>query len=247
MADMTTSTPKKTLFISDIHLDADEPIGFNCFNNLINELDNNTDALYILGDFFEAWVGDDQRTPFNESIKALLRSVHDRQIPVFLMHGNRDFLLGKKFIKESQCTFLPDETRVMIYNTPVLLMHGDTLCTDDHDYQRARKIMRNKFLQWLFLLTPMRFRNHIANKLRAASKQATSKKSLYSMDVAQPEVERVMQQHNVRWLIHGHTHRPAFHPFSINNEDYTRIVLGAWHDKASVLVWYEDGKKELIT
>ncbi len=238
---------KKTLFISDLHLDEIYPESYNQFKDLINSLDGNIDALYILGDFFETWIGDDNRSPFYDDVIALLKSVRDKNIPVFFMHGNRDFLVGKRFFQQTGCTFLPDETRITVYNTPVLLMHGDTLCTDDKAYLFARKILRNRFLQLLlFKSMPLSLRRKMADKMRSASKRHTTKALPYMMDVTQQEVVRVMQKNHVRLLIHGHTHRPAIHQFNVNDEAYTRIVLGAWHKKSSVLIWHENGNKELV-
>lgn len=238
---------KKTLFISDLHLDEIYPESFSQFKDLINSLDGNIDALYILGDFFETWIGDDNHTPFYDAVIALLKSVREKNIPVYFMHGNRDFLVGKKFFKQADCTFLPDETGVSVYGTPVLLMHGDTLCTGDRAYLFARKILRNRFLQLLlFKSLPLTLRKKMADKMRSASKRHTTSVLPYMMDVTQQEVVRVMQKNNVRLLIHGHTHRPAIHQFKVDSEDYTRIVLGAWHNKSSVLVWYENGNKELV-
>lgn len=237
---------KKTLFISDLHLDETDPKSLSQFKDLVRSLDDTVDALYILGDFFEAWVGDDCHSPFNDSVIALLKSVRDKHIPIYFMHGNRDFLVGEKFLSQTDCTLLADQTRVVIYNTPVLLMHGDVLCTDDRNYQRARKLMRNRFLQTLFLWLPSSFRMKIANELRSASKRYTAAKSMDTMDVSQPTVQQVMQQNNVRHLIHGHTHRPAIHQFDVNSHTFTRIVLGAWHNKSSVLIWWENGNKELV-
>lgn len=245
MGPMTMNSLKKTLFISDLHLDESDPVSFEHFKKLINELDENVDALYILGDFFEVWVGDDNQSPFYDSIIALLKAANEKRIPVYILHGNRDFLLGQSFFQQAKCTFLPDESRITIYKTPVLLMHGDTLCTADHAYQRARKLMRNRFLQYVFLHLPLSFRKKIANELRNASKRHTTTASMNSMDVTQQEVERVMQNHRVSHLIHGHTHRPNIHQFTLDGESCSRMVLGAWHSKPSVLTWYEDGRKEL--
>lgn len=240
------SSLKKTLFISDLHLQESDPKIIDEFKALIDSLNEEVDALYILGDFFEAWIGDDDLSSFHDSIISLLRSAREKKIPVYIMHGNRDFLLGKRFFSQCDCAFLPDASRVNIYGVPVLLMHGDTLCTEDYAYQRARKFLRNRFLQFAFKCLPLSWRRKIANKMRVASKKHTTQMSSYTMDVSQDEVARVMQGYDARFLIHGHTHKPAFHQFTIHDEPYTRIVLGAWHNKASVLAWYENGYKELI-
>jgi UDP-2,3-diacylglucosamine hydrolase len=238
---------KKTLFISDLHLDEADAESYCQFKDFIASVDSSVDALYILGDFFETWIGDDNRTSFYDSIIALLQSVRAKNIPLYFMHGNRDFLVGKKFLQQVDATLLSDETRVSVYGTPVLLMHGDTLCTEDHTYLFARKILRNRFLQFLlFNSLPLSLRKKMAIKMRNTSKRYTASVSTYLMDVTQQEVVRVMQKNEVRLLIHGHTHRPAFHQFNVNDEVCMRIVLGAWHPKASVLVWHENGNKELL-
>lgn len=241
------NSAKKTLFISDLHLDESDTESFNQFKELISSLDDSVDALYILGDFFETWIGDDNHTAFYDSVIALLQSIKTKNIPVYFMHGNRDFLIGEKFLEQAACIFLPDQSRVAIYDTPVLLMHGDTLCTDDRTYLLARKILRNRFLQsLLFKSLPLSLRQKIAKKMRRASQRHTASIQPYMMDVSQQAVTDVMQKHNVRVLIHGHTHRPAIHQFVVGNNDFTRIVLGDWHKKSSVLIWYANGTKELI-
>ena len=239
---------KKTLFISDLHLYPQQPRIAAIFKQLLQQCDASVDALYILGDLFEAWIGDDDDTPFHRDIIAALRTATQKGLPVYFMSGNRDFLIGKKFLRETGCKLLNDEEKISLYGTPVLLMHGDTLCTQDTRYLNWRKKSRNPLLQSFFLnFLPLRVRKKIADKMRAASMRHTQHAQAEIMDVTHHEVERVMRKHNVNVLIHGHTHKPGVHAFRIDNHDAMRIVLDAWHDHGSVLVWESDGKKELRT
>ena len=236
---------RKTLFISDLHLEENHPEITQEFLKLLANCDSSIDALYILGDLFEAWIGDDHKTPFHQQIIRALKSTTEKGLPIYFMHGNRDFLIGKQFLRETGCKLLSDEEKITLYGTPVLLMHGDTLCTRDIAYLKARKWGHHRLLQFLFLLLPLKIRQKIADNMRKKSMQHTQSTAKEIMDVTQNEVERVMQKHHVHFLIHGHTHRPAIHPFSLNHQSFTRIVLAAWHGHGSVLVWDETGKKEL--
>jgi UDP-2,3-diacylglucosamine hydrolase len=233
-----------TLFISDIHLEKSQPEITRQFLKLLNEIRPPVDALYILGDLFEIWIGDDGGIPEHQEIIQALRSLTQNGVPVFVLHGNRDFLIGKKFLEETGCQFLPDESVISIYGQTVLLMHGDTLCTRDIVYIRMRKIIRHPLVQWLFLKLPLSIRLAIANKIREKSKQHTAVTSYDTMDVTQDEVRRIMQNHKASCLIHGHTHRPGFHQFTLQGTAAERIVLGAWHERGNVLVWGEMGRKE---
>ncbi|RDI46078.1 UDP-2,3-diacylglucosamine diphosphatase [Aquicella lusitana] len=240
-------TPRrKTLFISDLHLQASQPEITRQFLALLNRCDASVDALYILGDLFEAWIGDDDDTPFHREIIDALRSATAHGLPIYFLPGNRDFLIGKKFLRETGCRVLADETKIRLYDTHALLMHGDTLCTRDTAYLRWRKLSHNPVLHTLFfLILPLRLRRHIANKMRVKSEHYTKNTLPEIMDVTQAEVERVMVKHGVTVLIHGHTHRPGMHSFTINGTPATRLVLGAWHHQGSVLVWDEAGRNEL--
>ena len=153
---------KKTLFISDLHLSAEQPAMAELFIQSLTSAGNEVDAIYILGDLFETWIGDDDFSIFNQQIKKALFSVTQRGIPVYILHGNRDFLLGKRFLSETGCHLLPDESIVTVYDTPVLLMHGDTLCTRDITYLKSRRLMRNRLIQFLFLCLPLSWRQKLA-------------------------------------------------------------------------------------
>jgi UDP-2,3-diacylglucosamine hydrolase len=237
---------KRTWFISDLHLDAAHHEISSQFIKLMNSCDVSVDAVYILGDLFEVWIGDDDPSPFIEEMAAALIRVTCQGTPVYLMHGNRDFLIGRQFLAKTGCQMLGDEETISLYGTPVLLMHGDTLCTQDIAYLRARKLAHNKILQFLFLALPISFRLKLAAKARNASEKHTSTTEKYVMDVTQSEVERVMHKHQVNYLIHGHTHRPDTHHFTAENQQKTRIVLPAWHGGGSVFEWREDDVKQLI-
>jgi len=237
---------RKTIFISDLHLDETRQDMTQRFFDCLKQLDSSVDALYILGDLFEAWIGDDNQTPFYHAVTHALKAVIAKGIPVYILHGNRDFLIGKRFLRDSGCVLLPDESIVLLYHTPVLLMHGDTLCTHDLVYLRSRKKLRNRWIQTLFLLLPLSLRQYVANKMRAASTRHTQSSTMEMMDVTQTEVENRMQTHHIKFLIHGHTHRPAIHSFSLQGDEATRIVLGAWHTQGNMLLWEETGEKKLV-
>lgn len=234
----------RTLFISDLHLDENHPEIIQPFFDLLAY--PNVDALYILGDLFEAWIGDDDDSPYLKQIIQALHAATQRGLPIYVLHGNRDFLLGNAFLAATGCQLLPDETVIQLYGKPVLLMHGDTLCTRDEKYIKARKILRNAWLKKMFLYLPLRFRKKISLALRAKSMAHTQHANLEIMDVTQAEVERVMVQYDVEVLIHGHTHRPNFHEFKLKNKPVLRIVLGAWHEHGNMLVWDELGNKEWL-
>ncbi len=240
-------TARKTLFISDLHLDENHPDTALQFFTLLSDCNfGNVDAIYILGDLFEVWIGDDDDDVFNRQVMAALLATTQKGIPIYLQHGNRDFLIGKRFLRKTGCQLLPDEKKIILYGTPVLLMHGDTLCTADIRYMRWRKDIRNPFVHMFFLLFPLFIRRKIAKKLREYSAHHTRSVSSEIMDVTQKEVERVMTKHEVDFLIHGHTHRPAMHTFFHDQKNKMRIVLAAWHGRGSGLIWDETGKQKVI-
>ena len=233
---------KRTLFISDLHLSPETPALTELFLNWLKQQDNEVDALYILGDFFESWVGDDDASPFATTVKTALKTASTR-FPIYFQHGNRDFLLGHAFAKEANLKLLPEEYRLSLYGTALLLMHGDLLCTLDINYLKTRKWFHTTWVQWLFLRMPRRYREKIAAHLRAKSMNHTKTMTPEIMDVSQEAVQSVMQRYAVNTLIHGHTHRPAFHEFMFHTTKQLRIVLGAWHEKGNVLIWQENGEK----
>lgn len=233
-------------FISDLHLSEDQPIIAGIFFKFLKDLEKKAEALYILGDFFEAWVGDDDHTDFNLNIMNALREVTKQGFPIYFMRGNRDFLIGKKFLKATGCQLLPDEYVLNLYGTPTLLMHGDTLCTADKKYLKFRKKTRFWLVQQLFLWKSLAKRRAIAKRYREASSKHISTLPDYIMDVTQAEVARIMQKHKVKHLIHGHTHREAVHTFTLEGEKATRTVLGAWHENGRVLICESDGLQYIM-
>ncbi|QMI04405.1 UDP-2,3-diacylglucosamine diphosphatase [Citrobacter sp. RHB25-C09] len=224
-----------TLFIADLHLCTEEPAIVAGFLRFLAGDARQADALYILGDLFEAWIGDDDPNPLHREIATAIKAVVDSGVPCFFIHGNRDFLLGKRFARESGMTLLPQEKVLDLYGRRVLIMHGDTLCTDDAGYQAFRAKVHQRWLQTLFLALPLFIRKRVAAKMRAGSKAANSSKSLEIMDVNPQTVIAEMEKYRVQWLIHGHTHRPDVHELSANGMPAFRVVLGAWHSEGSMV------------
>jgi UDP-2,3-diacylglucosamine hydrolase len=230
-----------TLFISDLHLDAGRPKITQLFLDFLETRASGSDALYILGDLFEAWIGDDDQSDMNQSVCQGLRQCAASGTPVFIMHGNRDFLLGERFAEKSNTTLLQDPTRIDLYGTPTLLMHGDLLCTDDTEYLSFREMVHDSQWQTGFLVKSLEQRRKIAVDMRALSKEKTSDKTESIMDVNQEAVIQTMTENQVPRLIHGHTHRPDVHELLIANEHARRFVLGDWYEQGSVLECSPDG------
>jgi len=224
-----------TLFIADLHLCTEEPAITAGFLRFLAGEARQADALYILGDLFEAWIGDDDPNPLHREIATAIKAVVDSGVPCFFIHGNRDFLIGKRFACESGMTLLPQEKVLNLYGRRVLILHGDTLCTDDAGYQAFRAKVHQRWLQTLFLALPLCIRKRVAARMRADSKAANRSKSLEIMDVNPHAVIAEMEKHHVQWLIHGHTHRPDVHPLTANGEPAFRVVLGAWHTEGSMV------------
>ncbi|MBC2656502.1 UDP-2,3-diacylglucosamine diphosphatase [Pseudomonas sp. MSSRFD41] len=229
------------LLISDLHLEEQRPDITRAFLDLLGGRARDAEALYILGDFFEVWIGDDAMTPYQLSICQALRELSDSGTQVFLMHGNRDFLLGQAFCKAAGATLLKDPSVVDFYGEPVLLMHGDSLCTRDEAYQRMRRYLRNPLSLWILRHLPLRTRHKLARKLRSESRAQTRMKANDIVDVTPEQVPLVMQQQGVRTLVHGHTHRPAFHKLQIGDQAARRIVLGDWDRQGWALQVDEHG------
>lgn len=230
-----------TLFISDLHLDAKQPEMTAIFLNFLQKHASQAEALYILGDFFEVWIGDDYETELSRKISTALHAVTQKGIPIYIMHGNRDFLLGTEFMRATGCQLLPDPTVIDLYGRPTLLMHGDTLCIDDHAYQRFRQQVRDPVKQSIFLQLPLTLRRGIARFLRWQSQRKGKQDYI---DANSAEIKRVMLAHNVDFLIHGHTHRPCIQYFELEEKSALRIVLSDWDNKqGSVLVCEPQGQK----
>ena len=221
-------------FISDLHLDPARPELTRALERFLLG-HRGCDALYILGDLFEAWIGDDDDATLATQTAHLLRNFSDSGPALYLMHGNRDFVMGEGFERASGSKLLPDPTLIDLYGVPTLLMHGDSLCTRDTEYMAFRKMTRDP--QWLRagLAKPLAERQALARHIRKTSKQSTAAKSMEIMDVTPSEVENVMRAHRVHRLIHGHTHRPAQHVFTLDGAQASRTVLGDWYEQGSVL------------
>jgi UDP-2,3-diacylglucosamine hydrolase len=229
------------LLISDLHLEEGRPDITRAFLGLLSGRARAAESLYILGDFFEAWIGDDAMSPFQRSICQALRTLSDSGTRVFLMHGNRDFMIGKAFCKAAGCTLLKDPSVVSFNGEPVLLMHGDSLCTRDEAYMRMRRYLRHPLTLWVLRHLPLSTRHKLARKLRNESRAQTRMKANDIVDVTPEEVPRVMNESGVKTLIHGHTHRPAVHQVKLGDTTAQRIVLGDWDREGWLLQIDEQG------
>jgi len=236
----------RTLFISDLHLHESRPQLTRAFFYFLHTQAKDADKLFILGDFFDAWIGDDDDSPLNTQVAEELKKLSDAGTQIFLMHGNRDFLLGKKFAAQAGASLIAEGTVIDLYNCPTLLLHGDQLCTGDTDYIAFRKQVRSSLWQQQILSQPLAARRALAAQLREKSQAMNSLKAEDIMDVTPNEVVKVMQEAGVKRLIHGHTHRPARHSLEINGEVAERIVLGDWHHKAWAIV-ADEKSLELIS
>jgi len=230
-----------TLFVSDVHLNSARAEIVRAFIDFLEQKARHADALYILGDLFDEWLGDDDDKPPHGRVTDALAALTATGMPVSVVQGNHDLLLGKKFAKRSGCKLLGDDTVIDVYGTSTLIMHGDTLCTRDVDYLAFRKMARNPIMQKMFLVMSLKSRAEKAAKIRHESSADTALKSDDIMDVTPEAVDAVMNKYEVRHLVHGHTHRPAIHTFPLDDGEATRIVLGDWYEQDSVLIWDEAG------
>ncbi len=230
-----------TYFISDLHLSESRPNITAALESFLEETASDAQTLYILGDFFDAWIGDDDSSEFAEKLKNILSSIKSRGIKVFFIRGNRDFMVGEALANACGFTLLEDETVVELYGKRVLLMHGDTLCTADKEYQQFRKMVRNPSWQQQVLALPINQRRAMAADLRSKSLSMNAMKPEDIMDVDQIEVATIMDEYRVKVLIHGHTHRPARHDFDEKGKPHSRWVLGDWHSKAHYIRADEEG------
>ncbi|MEJ2140767.1 MAG: UDP-2,3-diacylglucosamine diphosphatase [Gammaproteobacteria bacterium] len=223
-------------FISDLHLSAEQPALTTLFTHYLQHQATEADALFVLGDMFEVWLGDDMILPEYQPAIDAINELTARGIPVYVMYGNRDFLMREQFEQLTGAQLINDPTVIDLYGIATLIMHGDTLCIDDIEYQEFRKIVRNPEWQNEFLSKTTSERLAIAREYREKSKAATKNKNDDIMDVNQQEVEQVMRKYQVTRLIHGHTHRPGTHHFRLDNNDVCRIVLADWNKSGSYLV-----------
>lgn len=232
------------LFISDLHLEAERPDITRAFLHFLSTRARSAQALYILGDFFEAWIGDDGMDEFQHSIARALRELSDSGTRIYLMHGNRDFLIGKAFCREAGCTLLRDPSLIDLGGEKILLMHGDSLCTLDVAYMKLRRWLRNPLTLFILRNLPLATRHKLARKLRKESRAQTRMKASEIVDVTPAEVEKIMRDKGVRILIHGHTHRPAVHELEIDGRPARRIVLGDWDRQGWALEADEQGMQQ---
>jgi len=230
----------KTLFIADLHLSEERTDITALFFHFLQTEAAQAQALYILGDLFEVWIGDDNVTSLTSQVAAELKQLSDNGTQVYFIHGNRDFLLGKKYAAQAGMILLPQLQTIDLYGQQTLIMHGDSLCTLDIEYQKFRTKSRRRWWQLMMLSLPLVLRRTIASRARARSACVNATKSMTIMDVTFDEVVKQMTQAKVDLLIHGHTHRPDTHTFNIKSQSATRqsatrIVLGDWYTQGSVL------------
>lgn len=228
-----------TLFVSDLHLDNNRPEVINYFLNYLKSLTTDIESLYILGDFVEYWVGDDDPAEGLEELFIEIKkrsNIHD----IYFMHGNRDFMISEKFCDKFGMKLIPDPSIISLYGKKVLLMHGDTLCTDDHAYQNFRKLVRSDLWQKEVLEKTLEERIMLAKELRQKSLNETGTKKEIIMDVNEDEVEKTFLKYDVNLIIHGHTHRPNIHISEFNGHEYKRIVLGDWYNNSFILKYQKD-------
>lgn len=231
----------ENLFISDLHLSEERPQTLQLFLNFLQQRPQAGDSLYVLGDLFDAWVGDDDDAPLATSVRNAFRQLTDRGVKLFIQRGNRDFLLGKRFMQATGGTLLPDPYKITVAGHPTLLMHGDLLCTDDLAYQKARKKLRNPVFQWLAMRKSLPARRQMAADYRKRSGEVTAMTAADIMDANVDTVVRYLEQHSATQMIHGHTHRPMVHQHALSQGlPATRYVLDEWHREHAAL-WVDNG------
>jgi len=232
-----------TLFISDLHLEPGRPEIGEQFLAFLAGPARDADALYILGDLFEAWIGDDDPNPYYSQMKVAISELADSGVPVYFMHGNRDFMIGDAFAVECGITLLDDPYPIELHGEKVLLSHGDVMCTDDVKYQQVRAMTRNP--DWKDMMMAKSIEERIAFALQAREQSLAHNETMEEeiADVNQAAVEQTIREHAADILLHGHTHRPAVHPFHVDERPVHRIVLGDWYEQGSMVEWDEDGPR----
>jgi len=238
-----TQTNKQavTYFIADLHLTQNRSDITTCFISFLEKEAIQAKTLYILGDLFESWIGDDDDSEFVTTIASALLKLKQSGTIIYYIHGNRDFLIGKKYAKKSGMILLPEIKCIDLHGHQSIIMHGDTLCIDDVDYQKFRKKSRSWWWQTIIKSLPLSVRRKIAENYRKKSSAATALKSQEIMDVNPLEVIKCLETNNCQWLIHGHTHRPFVHNITANNQPAKRIVLGDWYEQGAWLKVSNDG------
>ncbi|WP_094751996.1 UDP-2,3-diacylglucosamine diphosphatase [Psychromonas sp. CD1] len=224
----------RTLFIADLHLSENNPQITQALFAFLKTETSNVDALYILGDLFEVWIGDDEHTPLMDEVAQQLSHYHKKfNIPIYYIHGNRDFMIGRRYAKQANMQLLAEHYKIDLYGQDVLIMHGDTLCLADKNYQRLRKIIHNPLLQFIFNCLPLNFRKKIGWKIRTASQAKKAYKKGHIMGVTEFEVERLLCLFECSLLIHGHTHKVGRYPVTCKNTNKLRIDVGDWFNQYS--------------
>lgn len=228
-------------FASDLHLDPSTPDIADRFLRFLSGPVRGADALFLLGDLFEAWIGDDDPEPAHRGAVAAIAAAVAAGTRVFVMRGNRDFMIGPRFCSESGATLLEDPSLVTLSGQRILLTHGDGLCTDDGAYQRLRALVNDPGLREAFARLPIEARRRVASEAREGSREHLAAASAYITDVNPDAVARVFADAGVGLMIHGHTHRPGVHRLEAGGAARTRVVLGAWHDQGHVVRWDDSG------
>ena len=239
------SAVSHTLFASDLHLDSEAPWAIDAFLKFLEGPASGAAALYLLGDLFEVWVGDDDDNPDNARACAGMAALTRSGVPVYAIHGNRDFLLGDAFEERTGVKLLPDPVMLDLHGVPTLLSHGDVFCTGDSSYQDLRSIVRQPSWQRRFLSLPLAARRDLASAARAGSKAHTQRQIPVLMDVTPDAVTRALRATGARRLIHGHTHRPAVHRFDVDGAEAERVVLAPWYEAASCVAVDANGVREV--
>ena len=237
---------KDTVFISDLHLLPQRPEVIDLFIRFTKEIASSADTLYILGDFLEVWWGDDDpAVEYQPVFNALTNLATENNTEIYLMHGNRDFMIGDALAEQCHFKIIDDPHKITVQNRDCLLMHGDTLCTDDIEYQKFRQMVRNPQWQQQALTKTLEERFQLAKSIREKSQHSTIGKEEFIMDVNQNDTDKAFTDNHVDLIIHWHTHRPAIHNKMINGQETTRIVLGDWHDTGSYLRINDSSELEL--
>ncbi len=239
---------KDSVFISDLHLLPQRPEVIDLFIHFTRDIAANADRLYILGDFLEVWWGDDDPAiEYQPVFNALTELAIKHNTEIFLMHGNRDFMIGNVLAEQCHFKIIDDPHRINIQNRECLLMHGDTLCIDDIEYQKFRQMVRNPQWQQQVLSKTLEERFQLAQSIREKSQQSTIGKGEVIIDINQDETDKTFIEQKIDLIIHGHTHRPAIHERTVDGKETTRIVLGDWHETAEYLRVNDDSAFELLT
>lgn len=236
MSQASSKGAGRTYFVADLHLTDERPAATGRFFRFLDEEAAGSDALYILGDLFEAWIGDDDDEAVARETARRLRAVADSGTPVYFLHGNRDFMLAQRYADRAGMTLIADPTRIDLYGVPTLILHGDTLCTDDVDYQRFRRRVRHPLTLALLRRLPRALRRRLARQARAGSEAAKADKPPAVMDVNGQAVARVLREAGVTRLIHGHTHRPGGHRPTVDGRDCERWVVPDWYARWGYVV-----------